>query len=120
MTGNRVVLVDNDADLRETIRELLEYDGHRVNAFPNATAALEADVFAGAKVLLTDYRLKGELDGLELVSRAMRINPRLRSAIVTTLIDEQLRHKVDALPEVALFPKPFDWAAMEGYVSASN
>jgi DNA-binding NtrC family response regulator len=120
MTGSQVVLVDNDPDLREIIGQLLEYDGHQVNAFPNATAVLEAGVLAGATVLLTEYRLEDELDGLELVSRAVRVNPRLRSAIVTGLISEQLRGQIMALPEVELFTKPFDWAAMGGYVSGSN
>jgi CheY-like chemotaxis protein len=120
MTGSQVVVVDNDPDLREIIRELLEYDGHQVGIFPSATAALEAGVLAGATVLLTEYKLKEELDGLELVCRARRLNPRLRSAIVTALIDEQLRDLVESLPEVTLLPKPFEWAAMESYVSGSN
>jgi CheY-like chemotaxis protein len=62
MTGSQVVLVDNDPDLREIIAELLEHDGHQVNAFPSATAALEAGVLPGATVLLTEYMLKDELE----------------------------------------------------------
>jgi two-component system C4-dicarboxylate transport response regulator DctD len=120
MPGSKVVLVDDDPDLRDAFREMLEFDGHTVAAFPSATAALEADVLAGAAVLLTDYRLRDELDGLGLVRLARQINPRLRSAIVTGSTNKRLQEEVEALPEVTLFLKPFDCTRMYGYISAGN
>lgn len=62
-----VAIVDDDADVREALRDLLEVEGLAVRTFDSASAFL-AGVQEGFGCLVTDVRMPG-LDGLELQRR---------------------------------------------------
>lgn len=65
---SRILLVDDDADLRSVFREKLEYSGHEVDEAASAEVALaKVSAFAPALVV-TDVRMEG-MTGLELLSR---------------------------------------------------
>jgi CheY-like chemotaxis protein len=55
-------------DSRETLRRMLEIDGHRVRAAPDGIAGLEAMRSAVPEVALIDIGLPG-MDGYELARR---------------------------------------------------
>jgi FixJ family two-component response regulator len=59
-----VILLDDDADVRASIGDVLGSAGHQVAAYGSAEDVLAAaDSHAGASVLIADVMLGGALDG---------------------------------------------------------
>ncbi len=69
-----VLLVDDHADLRDVVAQMLEVHGHRVEICDSAEAALEALQAKLPDAIILDQRLPG-MNGVELV-KALRNNPR--------------------------------------------
>jgi DNA-binding response OmpR family regulator len=65
----RVLIVDDDRDTRDMYAESLRADGFEVMAAPSGEDALRLALTFLPTVVVTDLRLKGKLDGLELVRR---------------------------------------------------
>jgi FixJ family two-component response regulator len=63
--GNTVLVVDDDASLREALHSLLRSVGYDVRLFDSVQALLDHDDFAEAGCLVLDVRLPGQ-SGLEL------------------------------------------------------
>ena len=64
----RILLVDDDADLRSVFREKLEYSGHEIDEADSAEVALAKVNAFDPALVITDVRMEG-MTGLELLSR---------------------------------------------------
>jgi len=102
--GARLLVVEDDADVRLAIRRALERAGWRVTEASDADAALkclERGSYAG---LVTDIVLPGSLGGPELVERVHERRPGFPVLFCTAYRDAHL----DELPRgVPLLHKPF-------------
>ena len=65
---SRILLVDDDDDLRSVFREKLEYSGHEVEEADSAEVALAKIGAFDPALVVTDVRMDG-LTGLELLTR---------------------------------------------------
>ena len=65
---SRILLVDDDDDLRSVFREKLEYSGHEVDEADSAEVALAKVSAFDPALVVTDVRMDG-MTGLELLSR---------------------------------------------------
>ena len=81
MTG-AVILVDDEQHLRTACTQALELAGFSVDAFPGAESALDRISRSWDGVLITDIKMPGP-DGLELMRRALDIDPELPVILVT-------------------------------------
>lgn len=59
MTPHRILYVEDDLDVRETMTMLLQHEGYAVTSVPTAEAAVEELRRGRYDVLLTDYQLPG-------------------------------------------------------------
>jgi signal transduction histidine kinase/ActR/RegA family two-component response regulator len=66
--GLRVVVVDDNADLRETLHDILQQRGHEVTAAATGTSALDLARAATPDVMIIDIGLP-QLDGYEVARR---------------------------------------------------
>lgn len=89
-----VYVVDPDRASREDVQRLLLGPGHAVRCFPSAEAFLAAFEPESAACLVTELNLPG-LDGIELVTRVVRSDPRVPSIILTA--DASVREAVTAI-----------------------
>jgi two-component system CheB/CheR fusion protein len=68
--GGAILVVEDDPEVRELLRMVLEGEGHSVAVAPNAAIAL--DLLARGQfqtaLVLADYNLPGEMTGLDLVA----------------------------------------------------
>ncbi|KAF7598671.1 MAG: sigma-54-dependent Fis family transcriptional regulator [Candidatus Dactylopiibacterium carminicum] len=81
-----ILVVDDDAALRDAISLILEAAGHRVTlaaSGPEALAALERQRF---NLVITDLRMD-PMDGLELLARIRALNPQLPVLLMTAFGD---------------------------------
>lgn len=78
----RVVFIDDEAEVRRANCQSLELEGFAVEAFAAAEAALAAILAAPPGVVVTDVRLPG-LDGVGLLARLRRVDPDLPVILIT-------------------------------------
>ena len=112
----KVLLVDDEPELRQGLAEALEDAGHGVTQVGDGEAA--AALLGGQTfdVILTDVRLPG-LDGLDLIRRARREAPLTDCILMTAFAD--VGDAVAALKEGAsdYLTKPFDLDELLHHVS---
>ncbi|WP_223636023.1 sigma-54 dependent transcriptional regulator [Corallococcus sp. EGB] len=104
----RVLVADDDAGVRYTLRGLLEDDGLEVEEAVDGEAALaRLDADPPVDLVLSDLRMP-RLDGMELLRR-LRARPHAPRVILITAHGSE-RHAVEAMKLGALdyFRKPFD------------
>jgi DNA-binding response OmpR family regulator len=70
----RILLVEDDADLREALAEALRADGHDVVAAADGHAALEALALATHELVVLDIALGPGPDGVEVCRRLRRMD----------------------------------------------
>ena len=107
----RILIVDDEGDLRGAIHEYLSQQGYKVTAAGGAPDALELFEHSAFDLLITDLRMPG-IDGLELIDRINRIDPDVPKIILTGLstktnIIEAMHKRVDDYLE-----KPLDFSQL--------
>ena len=70
----RILVVEDNPDLRETLSLLLEADGRHIEAMANAEDALRAFTSQAFDVVFTDVKLPG-MSGLDLAARLRATEP---------------------------------------------
>ena len=110
MIAKRILLVEDDPDVRECCAGLLRDLGHTVVAVDDGAVALSEIPRLHPDVILLDLIMpKAELDGVELLSRLVA-GPRIPVVIVSAFADglsNELSPEVKAaLPITAFLTKP--------------
>ena len=108
--SKRVLVVDDDADMRLTLKLALELAGYAVDVAANGREALEAQRRAPAQVLITDIFMP-DSDGFEAIDAFRREFPGTKIVVVSGGAQFTKR---DYLPDAELIgvdatlQKPFD------------
>jgi two-component system response regulator AtoC len=102
--------VDDEEDIRESLRTLLEMnlDGVDVHAAASGPEALALLGTTPVDVLISDYKMPG-MNGLELLAKIGRTHPHLPRILVTAFPDLDIA--IRAINEAGIenfFTKPFD------------
>jgi two-component system response regulator FlrC len=79
----RVLVVDDEEGIREFIADALEDDGHEVTRAADALAALHRLHSQAFDLLVTDLRMPGALDGMDLVRKARSDAPEMEVNVLT-------------------------------------
>ena len=111
--AREVLIVEDNADARDTLKRMLEIDGHRVRVAPDGPAALAALKTAVPDVALIDIGLP-QMDGYELARRIRaELNDRrpLLVAVTGYGLPEDRRRAHEAGFDVHLV-KPVDFAQL--------
>ncbi len=106
------MLVEDDDDVREIVRELLEEAGFRVTWAANGSDALEQlRIGPAPRVILLDLRMP-VMDGLEFRT-AQRQDPALAPIPVVVLsANDGVDRKVREMQVDGYLPKPFEMAEL--------
>ncbi len=113
-----VCIVDDDADVRDSLEILLRRSGYRILSFGSARAFLETGLKAGNLCVLADIRMP-EMDGLALQREINRTMPGLPVIIMTGHGDVPMA--VQAMKEGAVdfLEKPFEKAILTGAIESA-
>ena len=87
-----IYVVDDDYDVRTSLRFLLETEGFEVRTFRNGSALLGSATRNQADCLVIDYKM-AELDGLELATRLRRLQVSTPIILITGYPDENISAK---------------------------
>jgi len=84
MTSIRVLLVEDEADIRTLLAELLRHDGYEViEAADGDQAVALIDGPDGFDLLLTDVQMPGLIDGIQVATYARQRYPHLPVIVVS-------------------------------------
>jgi two-component system response regulator PilR (NtrC family) len=77
-----ILVVDDEASMREFLEILLGKQGHRVQAASDVTGALARVADGGVDLVITDLRLGGE-SGIDVLRRVKEVSPATEVVMVT-------------------------------------
>lgn len=107
-TGDqRVLLADDEEDLRETLADLLAHVGYRVTTADSGASAVAAARAHGFDLLLTDLRMP-DMDGAETITAIKQIDPTIRVIVITGYSSEEVAADCRRRGADEIVPKPFD------------
>src|SRR5580698_3162902 len=103
----RVLIVDDDAEMREALEHVFASEAHECRSVPDAIAALELVERQTFDVVICDVVMAG-MSGLELLDRVKMTHPGLPFVVITGV--GRVRQAVDALKRGAFeyIEKPCD------------
>src|SRR6516164_6217302 len=108
----RVLVVDDEPEMRETCRKILTRQGHETWVAESGEAGLQRLRELPIDIAVIDLRLP-DLDGLEVLRRAKKINPDITAIIITA--HGTVDTAIEAVREGAFdyLLKPFSMAELE-------
>jgi CheY-like chemotaxis protein len=104
--GVKILVVDDEATLRNAMQQLLEHAGHSVVAADSGEAALALLAQGPFDVVMTDFSMPG-MKGDELIARIREAAPHQRIILATAFVDEYKVFGQPAATADALLLKPF-------------
>jgi CheY-like chemotaxis protein len=115
LTGIRVLLVDDDENVRDAVEVVLERHGAEVRAVGSAAAALDVLGEWKPDVLLSDLAMPGE-SGFDLMRKAAAYDPTLPAAALTAHGREVEREALAAGFRIVL-AKPIEVKLLVGAIA---
>lgn len=116
----RIVLIDDEVDVRELLALLLERDDYRVTCAEDGVTGLAMVESLQPNLVITDHLMPG-MSGREIV-RTMRATPAIANIpviMVTAIpIDQALQDAEGAVVVEAFLPKPSTWKLLREVVHA--
>ena len=105
-TMAKIILAEDDDDMRRFLVKALEKAGHHVTAFGVGASAFEEIKQATFDLLLTDIVMP-EMDGIELARRAADLDPHLKIMFITGFAAVALHPDSKAPKDAKVLSKPF-------------
>jgi len=102
----KIILAEDDDDLRKFLVKALEKAGHQVKSFGEGASAFEEIKQEAFDLLLTDIVMP-EMDGIELARRAAELDPALKIMFITGFAAVALNPDSKAPRDAKVLSKPF-------------
>lgn len=102
----KVLVVDDESICCLSIQESLEEVGHEVKTATEGAQAVEIARGFKPEVLVTDYLLRGEIDGIGLAKRLLSNDPKLKIVLMTGLAEAAMEQQQLQIPQAVLVRKP--------------
>lgn len=103
---NRILLAEDDNDMRSFLVKALERAGYQVVDYDNGVSAYERLREEPFSLLLTDIVMP-EMDGIELARRATELDPDLKVMFITGFAAVALNPDSNAPKDAKVLSKPF-------------
>ena len=106
--GEHILVVDDEARIRDVVEDFLKSCGYRVTTAENGHKGFDLYQSSPEKydLLLTDLGLPG-MSGIELTQKIMEINSDLKAIAMTGYIDKETENELSELGFVDVLRKPF-------------
>lgn len=121
IAGTCVLVVDNDRDILDGMRSLLDTWHCQVIAVPDEKSAIETLDRTGGRpdILLADYHLDNGRVGTDLISAVRhRLGIDIPAAVITADRNMEVQQLVQLLPAVSLLMKPIKPARLRALIAS--
>ena len=112
---HRILLAEDDNDMRQFLTRALKNAGYDVASFDNGKSAYERLREEPFSLLLSDIVMP-EMDGIELARRATELDPDLKVMFITGFAAVALNPDSDAPKDASVLSKPFHLKDLVGEV----
>ena len=115
-----ILVIDDDPIIRRMLQRVLQNQGYQVQLAETAEVGLSLATTEEPAVILCDWRLPGQLDGLE-ICRQLKLHPRLSTTFFLLITGHaETANRVEALEAGAddLLMKPIDMAELKARVKS--
>jgi DNA-binding response OmpR family regulator len=103
----KVLVIDDDRDLADSLVELLDLHGYRAAAAYGGDEGLRRFQAESFDVAIVDVRMPGKT-GIECAGEISRLNPRVRVLLMTAFRDEPALRPVEGGESLQILNKPLD------------
>jgi two-component system phosphate regulon response regulator OmpR len=112
----RVVVIDDEPDMRSMVADYLSGDGYEIRSFASGAGLDQAELAAAADLVLLDVCMPGE-DGLSIARRLRAAGP---TPIIMMSARDDIVDRIVGLEAGAddYLPKPFDLRELRARVRA--
>ncbi|MDR4307110.1 response regulator [Chelatococcus sambhunathii] len=104
--SSKILLAEDDDDMRRFLVRALENAGHSVVAFDNGLSAYHRLREEPFELLLTDIVMP-EMDGIELARRATQLDPDIKVMFITGFAAVALNPDSQTPKDAKILSKPF-------------
>lgn len=116
MSEGRILVVDDELEVRLVLREFLSGRGYDVQLAESGMRALEIAAEFNPQVVLLDVMMP-KMDGVETLRQLLEARPGLSVIMVTANSDVGTTSKLLALGAADYIPKPFDLDYLDQAIS---
>jgi len=109
--GKRIIVVDDEALIRWSLKEALTADGFEVSAASDGQEALVLAMKKEVDLVVTDLRM-ANMDGMQFIECLQTIRSGAKIIVLTAYGSEENRSRAAQLGVDAFFSKPFDMAEL--------
>lgn len=105
----RILVIDDDAHIRETVRRILEARGHSVHVVEDGADGIDSIAENAPDLVITDVFMPGQ-DGIEVLLELRKAFPKLKVIVMSGGDSTGLLNLLDdaeLLGASATLPKPF-------------
>ena len=102
----RILLAEDDEDMRRFLAKALENAGYEVTSFDNGQSAYERLREEPFNLLLTDIVMP-QMDGIELARKAAELDPDLKIMFITGFAAVALNADIETPKDAKILSKPF-------------
>ncbi len=103
----KILVVDDEPVYLQHLCLILTADGHEVDTAETGEGAVKAGRRSNPQVLITDWKLKDGLSGLEVAKALQATNPTLATIIMTGYPVAQMGPEAEGVKGMQILEKPF-------------
>ena len=112
----KVLIVEDEAVVRDSVREWLVEDGYDVEVAENGEEALKKIKQEEYGVIVLDLKLP-DIDGLQVFEQAKELKPETKGVIITAYPSKETRDRAKQLGLMDYLAKPFKVEDLEKLIS---
>jgi len=118
VTKRKILIVEDEAVVRESVRDWLIEDGYDVECVETGEEALKKIKEEEFGVIVLDLRLPG-IDGLQVFEEAKELKPETKGVIITAYPSKETLEKAKGLGLLDYLPKPFKVEDLEKIINGA-
>lgn len=111
MNGLRILIIDDDRDVAESLAEYLQLDGHEVDVRHNASSGLASALARDYQQIIVDVGLP-DADGAQVARRILEHKSDAAVLLISGLSESNLSLEEKAGTRLMVLTKPVDLMAL--------
>lgn len=115
MSEVRVLVVDDEPEIREILDRALSWSGYKVETAHNGKKAIEACQSFMPHIVLLDVMMP-DLSGVEALQKIREFDQQVKVVMVSGMHDLQVAKEAMALGAVDYLTKPFDLKDLDAFL----
>lgn len=105
--GRKVLLVDDEPSYRDLLGHILSHECYDVRTASSAKAAIDMTHEFVPEILIVDWMLRDEMDGVQVAQSLRTIIPGLKTIFITGYRTSRLENEMREIPFAQFLSKPF-------------